>query len=276
MKKIIVTAPTSAVAKGFIKFSEQDYEIITVGRRESDITFDFLEDTVPQLPSGADSIVHFAGVTIAGSDKDLLQMTHTNVLGVLKLCSAAKMCGVKQIIYISSIFATLEPDSPYYNFYSLTKKQGEELARLYCSKNNIPLCIIRPSQIFGTDTALGKMQRLIYTMFKNAAEGKPITIYGEKDALRNYIYADNVYSLICSAIELCAVETIDAIDQKNYRLSELAKLIISAFESKSSIEFLPERPDVEDNGFFARTDYFNKWNIPFISFEEAVQRIAQA
>ena len=36
-KKIIITAPTSVIAENFIKYLNNKYDLVTVGRRNSDI-----------------------------------------------------------------------------------------------------------------------------------------------------------------------------------------------------------------------------------------------
>ena len=276
MKEIIVTAPTSAVASGFIRFAQPDYRITTVGRRESDITCDFSTNQKLVLPTGADAVVHFAGMFLSRSGQELLELVETNVSGIMKLCAAAKESRAKQIVYISSIYATLKQGAPYFNYYALTKRQAEELARLYCWENHIPLCIIRPSQIFGLSVSYAKAQPLFYTMLKNAVEGLPIKIYGKNDALRNYIFSNNLYQMIIQTIQRRSDDTIDVIDRKNYRLSEVAKCIIDAFDSSSAIEFCPDKPDQADNPFSTEVDYFQKWNVPFIPLEKAVHSLAHA
>ncbi len=271
--RLIVTAPTSAVGSNFIKYVENKMEIITVGRRNSDIIFDFLKNDNLVLPDKADSMIHFAGMLHAQDDSDILEMIGTNVLGTLKVCIAAKKNDVKQVILISSMSAVLGRNSAYYNFYSLSKKQAEETARLYCKENGIALCIVRPSQIFGNDWRFSKAQPLIYHMIKCAIKNDPIKIYGSHDALRNYIYADNLYEILVYAAEHCLEEDIDAIDKRNYSLKEVADIIVKAFHSDSKVYFLPDKADVPDNPFYTKDDFYAKQGIRFIGFEEAMRKI---
>lgn len=272
MEQIIITAPSSAVGSQFIQYISGRYTILTVGRGESDILFDFAKDPAPILPQGAAAIVHFAGAFAESSDEEVIQMISANVTGMVKLCAAANKSGIRQIVYISSCSATLPPDSPYFNYYALTKRQAEDAARLYCRKNHIQLCILRPSQLWGMSGVYARHQPLLYTMMRNAARNMPITIYGTHDALRNYVFAENLFRIIEHAIVLHSDETIDVIDKRNYRLSEIAQTIIRAFSSSSTVEFLREKPDIPDNAFLLDTDYFEKWNISFIGFSEGIER----
>lgn len=274
-KKIIITAPTSVVARNYIKYLDNKYDLVTVGRKNSDIIFDFAKDEQLHIPDGADAVIHFAGVMHANSPEEICEMVNTNIAGLVKVCAAAKRSKAKQIIYISSINATLFENSLYYGYYSLTKKQGEELAALYCKKEGLKLCIIRPSQIFGPNPDYGKTQPLLYLMIKNALENRAITVYGNKDVLRNYIYADNLFRIIDEAVERQSEDIINAISSENISLSNVAKLIIDVMGSSSEIVFLKDKPDMEDNAFYTEVNYFEKWNVPFVPFEDAMEQVVK-
>lgn len=274
-KKIIITAPTSVVARNYIKYLDNRYDLVTVGRKNSDIIFDFAKDEQLCIPDGADAVIHFAGVMRANTPEEICEMVNTNIAGLIKVCAAAKRSKAKQIIYISSINATLLKSSPYYGYYSLTKKQGEELAALYCRKEGLRLCIIRPSQIFGSDPDYGKTQPLLYLMIKNALENKAITIYGNKDVLRNYIYADNLFRIIDEAVERQSDDIINAISSENISLSNAAKVIIDIMGSSSEIVFQKDKSDMEDNAFYTDLNYFKKWNVPFMPFEDAMEKMVE-
>ncbi len=278
-RKLLVSAPTSAVGGNFIKYLGDRYKVVTVGRRESDIIFDFARDTNLKIPGDIDAIVHFAAASDSSSDAAIMEMIQTNIAGVLKVCMAAKRYGVGFVVCISSISAAYPETSEFYSFYSLTKKQMEETAKLYCKKNNIKLCIIRPGQIFGEGYGYEKNQPMLYTMIRNAMENKQISIYGTHDAIRNYIFADNLFKLVEEVIERQAEEMIDAIDPQNYRLSEVAEIIIDKFKSSSEIVFCEEKPDIQDLPVISKPDemenFFLKWKVPFIGFEKAMGLVSK-
>jgi len=270
-RKIAVVAPTSVVARNYISHLGDRCEIVTVGRRDSDIIFDLLKDNELRLSKGLDSVIDFAGVLHANSAGEICNMIAANISGVIKICDAAIKSGAGQLILISSISATLPVDSLYYSYYSLTKRQGEELASLYCKKNGLKLCIIRPSQLFGSDPEYGKTQPLLYLMIKNALENKPIKIYGRHDAKRNYIYAENLFRVIDEAVERKSGDTIDVISPNNITLSEMAKIIVKSVDSSSEITFLYNEPNIEDNAFYMDVDIFKKWNLLYENFEQAIE-----
>lgn len=278
-RKLLISAPTSAVGGNFIRYLGDRYNVITVGRRESDIIFDFARDTDLKISGDIDAIVHFAAAKDSNSDAAVMEMIQTNVVGVLKVCMAAKRYGVGLVVCISSISAVYPETSEFYNFYSLTKKQMEEVTKLYCKENKIKLCIIRPGQIFGEGCGYEKNQPMLYTMIQKAVENKQICIYGTHDAIRNYIFADNLFKLIEEAIERQAEGVIEAMDPQNYRISEVAKIIIDVFKSSSGIVFCEEKPDIHDLPAISIRDekenFFDKWKIPFIGFEKAMEIVSR-
>ena len=149
------------------------------------------------------------------------------------------------------------------------------MAALYFKKEGLKLCIIRPSQIFGFNPDYGKTQPLLYLMIKNALENRAITVYGNKDVLRNYIYADNLFRIIDEAVERQSEDIINAISPENISLSNVAKLIIDVMGSSSEIVFLKDKPDMEDNAFYTEVNYFEKWNVPFVPFEDAMEQVVK-
>lgn len=275
-RKIAVVAPTSVVARNYISYLGDKYDVLTVGRRNSDIIFDLARDDTLELPQGLNTVINFAGVLHADFAGEICNMVDVNVSAMLKICEAASHSGVDHLILISSISATLTENSLYYGYYSLTKKQGEELASFYCKKMGLKLCIIRPSQIFGADQGYGKTQPLLYLMIKNALENKPITIYGNCDAKRNYIFSDNLFQVIDEAVEREFKGTIDVVSPDNFTLSETAKIIARVAGSSSQVAFLKDKQDMEDNAFYASKNVFKEWELPFVSFEDAINRTVEA
>ena len=115
-------------------------------------------------------------------------------------------------------------------------------------------------------------------MIQRAVENQQICIYGKHDAIRNYIFADNLFKLIEAAIERKAEGVIEAMDPQNYRISEVAKIIIDTFKSSSEIAFCEEKPDIRDLPVIStneRENFFDKWKIPFIGFEKAMELVSK-
>ncbi len=107
--------------------------------------------------------------------------------------------------------------------YSLSKKHSEELAIYYCKKNNIPLTILRPSQIYDEKGEFRKHQPLLYLMVDSAQQGKDIYIYGSNDALRNYIHVKDLVEVIARTIATGTTGVYSCINPNDIRLVILQK-----------------------------------------------------
>src|SRR5450432_4102128 len=137
--RILIIGGTSAVGRSLKMALSKSFQIVTAGRTGCDIILD-LKNPVNKyhLPKGFDVIIHTAAQFGIHTDEEILETEDVNVLGTLKLCQAAVQSKVGHLIYISSIFSTAGVNSVNYNFYSLSKKQAEEVATLYCSKHQVP------------------------------------------------------------------------------------------------------------------------------------------
>lgn len=64
-----------------------------------------------------DTIIHTVGYFNTNTDDDYYNSINTNILGTLNLCVEAKNKNIKHLIYISSIFATIDEKSPYRTYF---------------------------------------------------------------------------------------------------------------------------------------------------------------
>jgi nucleoside-diphosphate-sugar epimerase len=270
--KILVTGPTSALASAFMNEIKDDYDVVTMGRRNSDIYCDFSENSIPDLPTDVDVVIHFAASIYKG--QPISELFDVNVGGTIKLCEAIKKAGIKRFIYISSIYAKLDSDSPYYGYYSVTKKSAEEASALYCRMNGIQYCTVRPAQIIGADLRYAANQPLIYRFIECAKKNEDISIYGTNDALKNLIYDKNVINALKYIISEKLEGIYDIIDENNYSVSQIARVICDSFGSTSEISFIKDKPSIEDNAFYS-DNFFLKHSISFIKLNEAMEEIAR-
>ncbi len=274
--KILLVGGTSSLAKALKPKLSAFGEVITAGRTNCDIRLDLnnLNEEI-KFPSGIDVVINTAASFGGISSKEILETENVNVLGTLRLCVAANEANVKHFILFSSMSACLSEDSEYYGIYALSKKQSEEIARLYCSLNKLPLCILRPSQIYGNENSFRKHQPFIYNMIEKAERGQDITIYGSKDALRNYIHSDDLANIISRVIQHKVEGTYSTIQTKNVTYSEIAKAAFKAFNTNGKVVFLKDKPDIPDNIFDFDDSLYKKIDFyPEISIEEGMKRIA--
>jgi uronate dehydrogenase len=112
-------------------------------------------DAMRALLEGVDAVVHMGGVSVEGPFDPILQ---ANIVGVYNLYEAARLNGVKRIVFASSNHVTgfyrqdevidarapMRPDG----FYGLSKAYGENLARFYFDRYGIETACLRIGSSF--------------------------------------------------------------------------------------------------------------------------------
>lgn len=277
--RILIVGGTSSLTYVLRPVLSEFAEVITAGRTGCDVHLD-LSDPVEkiELPHGIDVVINTAANVGGRSFEEMFQAESVNVLGVLKLCQACTKGKIKQLVLISSIFACIDKNSRFYNIYSLSKKHSDEIAELYSSTFGLPLTILRPSQFYGVGEAYRKHQPFLFTIIDKAANAEDILIYGSNDALRNFIHVEDVAKIIALVIQRRIEGIYPCMNIKNIRYSEVAAAAIEAFESKSTIKFIKEQPDIPNNIFklddslFRLIDYYPQISMLLGMKKEAVYR----
>jgi nucleoside-diphosphate-sugar epimerase len=271
-KTILIIGANSVVAEETIDLLSKGNNVVTAGRNNCDIYVDITKKI--DIPNGVDIVINFAAAFGGESDNDFTGTVDTNIKGTINICRAAKKASVKQTILISSIFALLNEGSPFYNLYSITKKQADELAVFYCKKNKMQLTILRPAQIYGDSDKFAKHQPFLYRIIDHAEQGEDINIYGNNDAKRNYIHSRDVAEIIKRVI----TETVEGVYTcaypSNTSYSEIGKTAQKIFNKDGRILFLKNKNDIPDNVFTKDLTLYEKLNYhPKISISEGIERI---
>lgn len=110
---------------------------------------------VNAMVAGCDAIVHMGGISVEAPFAAILQ---ANILGAYHLYEAARLHGVKRIVFASSNHVTgfykqsetIHADHPARpdGFYGLSKAFGEDLARLYFDRHGIETACVRIGSSF--------------------------------------------------------------------------------------------------------------------------------
>ena len=110
---------------------------------------------VHRIVKGVDAIIHLGGVSVEGPFGPILQ---ANILGAFNLYEAARLHGVKRVVFASSNHVTgfyrqdqtITADHPPRpdGLYGLSKAFGEDLARLYFDRYGIETACVRIGSSF--------------------------------------------------------------------------------------------------------------------------------
>lgn len=271
-KTIFAIGANSTLARAVLPLLARSNHIITAGRSECDVYCDINEEVT--IPSGVDVVINFAASFGGSSDDEIMGAVQTNVLGMLRICEAANKASVAHVIAISSIFAALPKDDPQYSIYALTKRHADELVTFYAERNNLPLTILRLSRVYGDTDAFSKGQPFLYKLLDTVRQGKDITLYGNNDALRNYIHTLDLAEILTRIVDARVTGVYACTHPSDTTYSQIATIAQKLFNNGGSIIYLKDKPDVPSDIIIHNPLLYEKIKYrPAISMEAGVERI---
>ena len=160
-----------------------------------------------------DRIVHLAYLVGRGALQDLSLSLHVNLLGVDNVFRASVESGVPRVVWASTlgVYSSLDyedglvvtedsprPYSPYTAFntasyYSALKHMNEYQALLYASREDLDVCAIRPSTVFGPGRYTG--YPWVGSFVEDAVAGKTTDVPMHPDSTFGLVYVDDVVDL---------------------------------------------------------------------------------
>ena len=158
------------------------------------------------------AICHLAGQTmVSDSIADPLFDAQENIRGTINILRAATKYGVKRVIFASSaaVYGNVtESELPVIEnrelepmaFYGLSKKVAEEYLAMYHAIYGLDYVALRFSNVYGERQGDGGEGGVISIFTKAIAGGDAITIYGDGEQTRDFIYAKDVARGIVAAL----------------------------------------------------------------------------
>ena len=226
MKTLLVTGGAGFIGSNFIRYMLRkypEYRIINLDKltyagnlenlqdMEDDPRYEFVrgdicdQEMVEKLAGRSDAIVNFAAETHV--DRSIMgagSFIQTDIYGVYILMEAARKFELTRFLQVSTdeVYGSIEvgassetdpfePRSPY----AASKAGAELMIRAYYITHGQPVIITRGSNNIGPYQYPEKVIPLFIT---NAIEDKPLPIYGDGKAVRDYIYVEDH----CEAIDL--------------------------------------------------------------------------
>ncbi|WP_417414477.1 NAD-dependent epimerase/dehydratase family protein [Hoeflea sp.] len=171
------------------------------------ITGDILDrPAMAEAMAGADYVVHLAASSnVNRSVEDPFFDHQNNVIGTLNTLDAARMAGVKRLVFASSsaplanaappIHEDMAPDLG--NPYAAGKLAGEAYCQAFSSCYGLQTTVLRFSNVFGpySDRSSG----VIPTFIRKLLASEPIEIYGDGSATRDFIHVSDICAVIAKA-----------------------------------------------------------------------------
>lgn len=206
--------------------------------------------SVCSVLEGVETVFHQAAIpSVPRSVEDPITTDKVNIGGTLTLLKACVDCGVKNVVSASSSSVygdsetlpkveemPLSPKSPY----AVSKAAGEHYMRVFSELYGLNTASLRYFNVFGErQNPDSEYSAVIPKFVKAALSGKPLKIFGDGSQTRDFTYVKDVVE----ANKLAAGKNgaFNIAGGSAITIKELAETIISLTESRSAIEYLPER-----------------------------------
>lgn len=197
------------------------------------------EDTVTAAVRGVDAICHQAAqLEIIRCIEEPLEDLRSNAEGTLRVLEAARVCGVRRVVWASSACvygqaqAELQPEShptsPNWP-YGVSKLAAEHYARLYHELHGVSTTALRYSIVYGPREWYG---RVLTAFLRRALDGQPPVIWGGRQQ-RDFVHVSDV---VAANLALLADQRFEGSRVFNVstgrgtRIRDLAALVCEAFE----------------------------------------------
>lgn len=169
----------------------------------ADITNSMYEPIIKQEMFNSDGVFHLAASTkVQESIEDPIKYNKQNVDGTLNILSWAKDIGVKRVVNSSSsaVYGNVQniptkeddgknPISPY----GLQKLISEKYCKLFSDIYGLETVNLRYFNVFGEGQPVsGAYSSVVGVFLKQKKENKPLTIVGDGNQTRDFIYVGDV------------------------------------------------------------------------------------
>ena len=210
----------------------------------------------------------------------------TNVMGTLNMLGLAKRVKARILLASTSEIYGDPKEHPqkesYWgnvnpigerSCYDEGKRVAETLMMDYHRQNNVDIRIIRIFNTFGPNMVKND-GRVISNFIVQALENKPITVYGNGTQTRSFCYIDDLIVGMFKMMEQDKfIGPINIGNPKEYKIIDLAKIIIKLTQSSSKIVFkeLPSDDPTQRQPDITLAKKILNWS-PKISLEEGLYK----
>lgn len=167
-----------------------------------------------------EKIVHLAGQTMVdASIKDPMEDANQNIGGIVNLLEAARQNNVERVIFSSTAASYGDVDAEDLpvlenhilnpmSFYGLSKVTAEKYIALYNALYGLNYVILRFANVYGERQGDGGEGGVISIFTKKLANNENITIFGDGEQTRDFIYAGDIAKGILAALNTENINTV--------------------------------------------------------------------
>ncbi|MFI8687963.1 NAD-dependent epimerase/dehydratase family protein [Rossellomorea sp. NPDC077527] len=203
-----------------------------------------------------DIIIHLAAqISVSYSMKNPQEDGKVNIIGTINLLHLSAKYHLKKFIFASSaaVYGTpvrLPIDESHQlmptSSYGLSKMTSENYIQMYHQSNSLSYTILRFSNVYGPRQTSEGEAGVVSIFLNNAAQDKPIQVFGNGNQTRDFIYVKDVAEACVRALDLGENTTINIGSRTQLSINHLIHTIAKISEKPLSVQFEPAREgDIE-------------------------------
>jgi len=257
---VAVSGSGSMIGKRLVRRLEPTCTILSVGRGAgSNITMD-LESCVSALPAArtTDVVVHCAASFGGKGIEELIANEMVNAVGCLRIAQLAAAMRCRHLVNVSSVFEL--PENAHKNSYGLSKRHGQENLELACGELGIDLTTLLVTHVYDDLGEARKHQPMFYRIIDCARDGRVFSFFGENDPLRNFLFVEDLVSVIERVIRDRITGGYAVVHPVSYRISQIVDMAFEAFGSNPSVVRCPDKPNIPTVWYPADTTLYGLIN----------------
>jgi len=209
---------------------------------------------VRRAMKGVDFVFHLAAmISVPESMQKPVECNEINTRGTLVVLEEATRAKVKKVVFSSSAaiygnnpavpkVETMlpEPKSPY----AITKLDGEYYCRMFAGEGRVPTACLRYFNVFGPrQDPKSQYAAAVPIFIDRALKHEPITIYGDGEQTRDFIYVKDVVAAnVFFATQSSTGGPFNVACGRRITINELALTICRLTGSHSKIKHVAGRP----------------------------------
>lgn len=212
------------------------------------------ESLLASVLRGANVVFHLVSTTIPQSSNESpvfdIQSNVIDTVRFLKVCVESQ---VEKVIFLSSggtIYGIpnslpvdeKQPTNPICS-YGISKLAVEKYLQLFKHLYGLSYMVLRPAVAYGQrQNPIGK-QGAITVFLSRIAQGQPITIWGDGETIRDYLYVTDLVRACLLAAGSTRTDTVLNVGSgEGVSLNKLLEIIKGVIQRPLSVERLPARP----------------------------------
>jgi len=173
---------------------------------------------VTQAAAGCRAVVHLAAVaSVQASVEDPVRTHQSNFIGTLNVCEAMRVHGVRRVLFASSAAVygnngegeSISEDTPKAPLtpYAVDKLASEQYLDFYRRQHGLEPVVFRFFNIFGPRQDPSSPYSGVISIFcERAVQGLPITVFGDGEQTRDFLYVGDLVQVMVQALEQPQVE----------------------------------------------------------------------